>query len=362
MNTTNNISKNKFSSITTNKLSPKLNKVKNIIVSCLQKIGIFFLQIIIPLALGYYLGIKLHGVFTNIIGKFQHNIIGVNIVISIFSVIVCFIACFIISLIYRRFTLKESIDDLLTIIGVNISVFVLFGIFADAFVIPFYFLCDGLIFGFVNLIIGTIASSDVIEIVNYAIIFIIGNIFFFLIAHGIVHITIKTYDFLNSRLHYWTIYRLIYVIFFVVGSIIFFQIEKKTENYILVNNWKPEVTSIEVGNWGDKRWLTNPGETLISSEMRYLNPVITYNSKIRKNIILYIKIIDPNGQIKRNQQTTPENFSYTVETLLRRGNNLSLDLSGWGNNEQSSYHAGEYLVEVWYNNEYLISQKVIIVH
>jgi hypothetical protein len=45
---------------------------------------------------------------------------------------------------------------------------------------------------------------------------------------------------------------------------------------------------------------------------------------------------------------------------IRRGNNQALDLTGWGNAERSTYPAGEYTIEIWYNYERLILERINI--
>jgi hypothetical protein len=124
---------------------------------------------------------------------------------------------------------------------------------------------------------------------------------------------------------------------------------------------KITVTAIRVGNWSDSTWLTNPGGRLQSSQMRYLAPVITYNSTINENVTFYCKIIRPNGTLDTGRDS-PSGFSYSTTERLNRGNDQSLRLSGWGNSNASPYPAGEYTVEVWYNDVLLraVSEKVTI--
>jgi hypothetical protein len=122
-----------------------------------------------------------------------------------------------------------------------------------------------------------------------------------------------------------------------------------------------EITSIKVGNSDkDNRWLTRPGEPLSSARMRYLKPVITYNSTISENTTFYVKIIQPNGQLFYNASESPSGFTNSTTASINRGSNQSLELRGWGNNDQSNYASGTWTVEVWYNNVCLRSEKVVI--
>jgi len=120
------------------------------------------------------------------------------------------------------------------------------------------------------------------------------------------------------------------------------------------------VTSIRVGNSSDSStWLTNPGNRLQSSQIRYLTPVITYNSVVSENVTFYIKIIDPYGTLSTGT-SSPSGYSYSTTGSVNRGNGQSLRLSGWGNGNTSVYQAGEYTVEVWHSNVLLRSEKVTI--
>jgi hypothetical protein len=124
--------------------------------------------------------------------------------------------------------------------------------------------------------------------------------------------------------------------------------------------WKINVTSIKVGNWSNSSWLTRPGESLSSVQMRYLKPVITYNSSINEDATFYIKIINPYGTLKDNSSTSPKGFTYSQTARINSGSNQSLNLDGWGKSDESTYTAGTWTVEVWYNNVCLRSEKVVI--
>jgi hypothetical protein len=113
------------------------------------------------------------------------------------------------------------------------------------------------------------------------------------------------------------------------------------------------VTGISVGNTdGAEKWLTSPGYRLQASQMRFLAPVIIYDSAVSEELTFYVKIIKPDGTL-----FSPNNFT---KKMVNRGNNQSLQLLGWGNKDASTYQAGQYTVEVWYNNTLLRSTKVTI--
>jgi hypothetical protein len=123
--------------------------------------------------------------------------------------------------------------------------------------------------------------------------------------------------------------------------------------------WDVNVTAIKVGNSAGGRWLTYPGGTLYASQMRYLNPVITYNSLIAEETTFYIRIIQPDGSLKRNSDISPVGYTYSSKKRVSRGNGQTLELSGWGNSEVSTYKAGQWTVEVWYKDVCLRSKVTI---
>jgi uncharacterized Zn finger protein (UPF0148 family) len=136
----------------------------------------------------------------------------------------------------------------------------------------------------------------------------------------------------------------------------------RSENLWLESNLLPiNITSIKARNQNNSsQWITEPSETLYSSQMRYLMPEITYNSIVNEEIIFYIKIIQPNGNLSYNPNISPNGYTYKSTVRVNRGVNQTLSLGGWGNDSSSSYRTGEWTVEVWYKNVCFISEKVLI--
>jgi hypothetical protein len=121
------------------------------------------------------------------------------------------------------------------------------------------------------------------------------------------------------------------------------------------------ITSLKVGNVdNDGKWITNAGNTLYSSQMRYLKPVVTYDATYTGKDTFFVKIIRPNGAIFRNASVSPSGFTFSDEYQVNRGSDQTLYLSGWGNNTSSSYQAGEWTVEIWYNNKRIWVEKINI--
>jgi hypothetical protein len=116
---------------------------------------------------------------------------------------------------------------------------------------------------------------------------------------------------------------------------------------ILLKNWGISITSINVGNWVESQWINKPGERLSAYAIRYLTPVIMYNSLVDKEITLYIKVINPDGSLNKSE-SSPSGYSYKTTGNISTGNNKTWDLPGWGNESQSNYISGNYRIEVWY--------------
>jgi hypothetical protein len=116
----------------------------------------------------------------------------------------------------------------------------------------------------------------------------------------------------------------------------------------LLKNWVISVNSISVGNtYANYQWINRPGEKLTASEIRYLSPEITYNSRISGEVTLYVKLIGPNGQLKTGA-SSPAGYTYLDIRNISRGNDQSWALSGWGNSNQSNYSPGKWTVEIWF--------------
>jgi type IV secretory pathway VirB2 component (pilin) len=125
--------------------------------------------------------------------------------------------------------------------------------------------------------------------------------------------------------------------------------------------WSINITSIKIGNRvSNTSWLDTPGSSLIAKNMRYLAPVIMYNSLISGEVTFYIRIIDPKGEVIRNKSTSvsPEGFTYSNLNRIKRGGSMTLDLGVWGDGSKSIYRAGEWSIEVWCAGVCLRTQTV----
>jgi hypothetical protein len=117
---------------------------------------------------------------------------------------------------------------------------------------------------------------------------------------------------------------------------------------VLLNNWVISVTAISIGNANaDNKWINSPGEKLSASAIRYLNPVITYDSRINGEVTLYIKILRPDGTLVVGT-SSPSGYTFTKTRYINSGKDRTWDLYGWGNSDKSTFSSGNWQVEIWY--------------
>ena len=95
----------------------------------------------------------------------------------------------------------------------------------------------------------------------------------------------------------------------------------------------------------------------VAKDVRYLHASISYNglSDVSKTLELGIKIIKPDGQIKRNN-SSPENYTFTQNVTVTPGENV-MNLLGYGSKGGGTYVPGTYRYEVWYNGKKLYAQN-----
>jgi hypothetical protein len=111
------------------------------------------------------------------------------------------------------------------------------------------------------------------------------------------------------------------------------------------------ITKIELGNTDyNGNILTNYGNTLYSSSMRYLTTKIYYICLLdqSKQINIKIKIFNPDGSLKYSSSISTKYTRDTDVTVYQIGSEAYL--GGFGNSEQSTYSSGTYRIEIWYND------------
>ena len=117
----------------------------------------------------------------------------------------------------------------------------------------------------------------------------------------------------------------------------------------LSNKYPIKITDIEIANVyynGDIE--TNYGQTIYSGNSMYLQPRIRYIGTQNKYITLKVKLYDSNGSL-RTGTSSPSGYSYQGSYNIYSGSN-SITLSGWGNEKKGNWSAGQYRVEIWYDD------------
>lgn len=109
------------------------------------------------------------------------------------------------------------------------------------------------------------------------------------------------------------------------------------------------ITNVEIANtYYDGSIETDYGNTIYSSNTRYLKPRITYTGiNTGENITLNIKFYTPSGL--STGSSSPYGCSYTCSMNVYSGENKET-LSGWGGSSSGHWSRGSYRYEIWYNN------------
>lgn len=108
-----------------------------------------------------------------------------------------------------------------------------------------------------------------------------------------------------------------------------------------------DIKKMEFANYGGENFISGYGEELIDDDMRYLKARIIYDGLLDwdKEITVFIKIIKPDGSVKNS---SADGFTFSDSIKVKAGKNNQLDFSGWGRKNESSYEAGTYRYELWY--------------
>ena len=111
--------------------------------------------------------------------------------------------------------------------------------------------------------------------------------------------------------------------------------------------WTINVLDMKVGNSDqNNRWITRPDVQLNADAVRRLNPVFIYDSPTTCSMTFFIRIIDPQDEIMRDNRS-PEGYTYSRSYQVRRGQSLEFDPDGWGNAQGGIYYPGIWKIELW---------------
>lgn len=118
----------------------------------------------------------------------------------------------------------------------------------------------------------------------------------------------------------------------------------------LVDNGVPfTITDIKVGNMTyEGNWKTMPGESIKSEDTNYLTPEIECTSIVNGDYIFKYKLFC-NGKLSENESKNKGYSSYEKSIKLQNGTNKFI-LPNWGSQTKGNWPAGEYKIEIWYND------------
>ncbi len=109
------------------------------------------------------------------------------------------------------------------------------------------------------------------------------------------------------------------------------------------------ISDVEIGNvYYDGNIETQYGSKIISSSTMYLQPRISYVGIVAGNRKIDVKIFDPNGILSTGTYS-PAGYSYSDNVYVGNGREQQI-LSSWGGSKKGHWNAGNYRLELWYNN------------
>ena len=108
----------------------------------------------------------------------------------------------------------------------------------------------------------------------------------------------------------------------------------------------------------DNKILAGFGDKLCASDIRYLCWRLNYNGPLVKlTIKCQIKIFDPEGTLMTGE-SSPSGYTTERNITFFPGDNNTVEVVGWGNNNESVYNAGTYTFELWYDENKVCSSSV----
>lgn len=91
------------------------------------------------------------------------------------------------------------------------------------------------------------------------------------------------------------------------------------------------------------------GSTLYASDIRYLCCRLNYNGpSSSEEKTVYVKVIKPNGELMTGS-SSPSGYTYSQNVTFEAGNSKTVGIGGWGKDSSSSYIAGTYKFEIYWN-------------
>lgn len=108
----------------------------------------------------------------------------------------------------------------------------------------------------------------------------------------------------------------------------------------------------------DNKILTGFGDKLYASDIRYLCWRVNYNGpSVELTKKCQIKIFKPDGVLMTGE-SSPSGYTTERNITFLSGDNNTIEVVGWGNNNKSAYNAGTYKFELYCDGNKLYSSSV----
>lgn len=102
-------------------------------------------------------------------------------------------------------------------------------------------------------------------------------------------------------------------------------------------------------NKKDGTIINSYGSTLYAPDIRYLRCRLKYNGpSSSQSKTIYVKVIKPNGELDAGS-SSPSGYSYSCDITFYPGIDQTVELNGWGNNDESFYTPGTYKFEIYWD-------------
>ncbi|OJX30085.1 hypothetical protein [Chryseobacterium indologenes] len=122
-------------------------------------------------------------------------------------------------------------------------------------------------------------------------------------------------------------------------------ISRIIENYKkIVPNLCFEILSGEITNTdSNSKHIENP---FYVEDIRYVGIKIKVHSTGTQKVTIYKKYLNPDGTIKRNDKSSPKNYSTSKDFTITPMTKI-IDLEGYGNAKECNYMVGEHKIEIY---------------
>ena len=122
-------------------------------------------------------------------------------------------------------------------------------------------------------------------------------------------------------------------------------ISRIIENYKkIAPNLCFEILSAEITNTdSNSKLIENP---FYVEDIRYVGIKIKVHSTGTQKVTIYKKYLNPDGTIKRNEKSSPKNYSTSKDFTITPMTKI-IDLEGYGNAKECNYMVGEHKIEIY---------------